>query len=329
MTALAEAVLPCGPATTLLLDPAGNRPMLPPRATPGPDPDLAALIDRAGLVGRGGGGFPTARKIAAVVASSGRRRPIVIANGAEGEPLSRKDEVLLITTPHLVLDGLALAARAVGAVTADLCVHAGSPALPVLAAALRARPDADVFVSLRQVPRRYVASEASALASLLAGGAALPTTRPPHLAERRVLVLNVETLAGIARALRCGPGAATTQLVTVAGAIRNPGVAEVPVGEPLGLTLARAGLGRGDVGAVLAGGFGGGWLSGRDAWVVPLTSAALRAAGAALGPGLMIVLPPYACGVAETARIARYLAGESAGQCGPCVFGLPAIASAL
>lgn len=325
MTALAEAVLPCGPATALLLDPAGNRPLLPPRSSEGPDPSIAQLVADAGIVGRGGAGFPTARKIAAVVAAPGRRRPVVIGNGAEGEPLSRKDEVLLATAPHLVLDGLVLASRAVGALTASLVVHDGSPALPVLAAALRTRPE----VSLRQVPDRYVASEASALASFVAGGAALPVSKPPRLADRRTLVLNVETLAGIARAFRCGPAAATTLLVTVAGAVPAPGVAEVPLGEPLGLTLARAGLRRADVGAVLAGGFGGGWLPGSVAWDVPLDAGALHAAGAALGPGLLIVLPAYACGLAATARIARYLADQSAGQCGPCVFGLPAIASAL
>jgi NADH:ubiquinone oxidoreductase subunit F (NADH-binding) len=341
MSAVAESWAPAG---VRLLDPAGNRPVpLPPRTAAGPDHALIALVERAGLVGRGGGGFPTARKLAAVASAGGRRRPVVVANGAEGEPLSRKDEELLATVPHLVLDGIVLAARAVGAVTADLCVHRGSRALPVLAGAVRRRAPGDVTVHVRQTPRRYVGSEESALVHWLSGGEAKPTTRPPALFRKGVrgaptLISNVETLAGVALAVRHGPAARRvvgdpaepgTLLVTVAGGVAVPGVVEVPTGEALGRALGRVGVGRGDVLAVLAGGFGGGWLAADTAWWAPLTGAGMRAAGAALGPGLMIVLPPGACGVAETARVARYLAGESAGQCGPCLFGLPSIASAL
>ncbi|HYT10474.1 MAG TPA: NADH-ubiquinone oxidoreductase-F iron-sulfur binding region domain-containing protein [Mycobacteriales bacterium] len=325
--------------TVRLLDPAEAAPGVPP-PSPGPDRDLVALVEQAGLVGRGGGGFPTARKMAAV---AGRRRPVLVANGAEGEPLSHKDEVLLGTAPHLVLAGIALAARAVGARQAELCLHRGSPALPAVRAALASHHGAGVRIGLRQTPRRYVASEESALIRWLSGGPAMPTSRPPLPAERGVrgaptLVLNVETLADVALVARRGaawyrsvgdPSEPGTLLVTVAGAVPAPGVVEVPTGVALGEVLGLAGATPESVGAVLAGGFGGGWLSGESAWRTPLTYAGLRSAGAALGPGLLAVLPPWACGVTQTSSIARYLAGQSAGQCGPCVFGLPGIAGAL
>jgi NADH:ubiquinone oxidoreductase subunit F (NADH-binding) len=95
------------------------------------------------------------------------------------------------------------------------------------------------------------------------------------------------------------------------------------------VALSAAGALPEDVGAVLTGGYGGAWLPGARAWDVPLTYSGVRAAGGALGPGILAVLPPHACGLAETVTIARYLAGQSAGQCGPCVFGLPDIAGAL
>ena len=307
----------------------------------GPRPagvDVEAVVGAAGLVGRGGGGFPTARKLAAV---RGRRRPVLIANACDGELLSVKDATLLAHAPHLALEGIVLAARSVGAREAYLCLQAGSPALPAVRDALLRHDLGGVTVRLTPVPDRYVASEESALVQLLSGGPALPTSRPPRAAERGVrgaptLVLNVETLAGVALAVHCGPqryravgdpAEPGTLLVTVAGAVPAPGVVELPTGTPAGTALAAPGAV--DVGAVLTGGYGGAWLSGEAARSAPLTHAGMRAAGGVLGPGILAVLPRHACGPAETAAVARYLAGQSAGQCGPCVFGLPDIAGAL
>jgi NADH:ubiquinone oxidoreductase subunit F (NADH-binding) len=313
----------------------------------GPRPagvDVEAVVAAAGLVGRGGGGFPTARKLAAV---RGRRRtPVLVANAAEGEPLSAKDAALLASAPHLVLEGIVLAARAVGAREAHLCLHAGSPALPAVRDALARHDLAGVGVRLVPAPDRYVASEESALVQLLSGGPALPTTRPPLPAVKGVrgaptLVLNAETLADVAVAVHSGPEAYRavgdpaepgTLLVTVAGAVPAPGVLELPTGTPAGAALAAAGAVEGGAvegGAVLTGGYGGAWVPAGAARDAPLTYAGMRAAGGVLGPGILAVLPRHACGPAETAAIARYLAGQSAGQCGPCVFGLPDIAGAL
>jgi len=309
----------------------------------GPRPagvDVEAVVGAAGLVGRGGGGFPTARKLAAV---RGRRRPVLVANASEGEPLSVKDATLLARAPHLVLEGIVLAARSVGAREAYLCLQAGSPALPAVRDALLRHDLGGVTVRLTAVPDRYVASEESALVQLLSGGPALPTSRPPRPAERGVhgaptLVLNAETLANVAVAVDCGPelyrsvgdpAEPGTLLVTVAGAVPAPGVVELPTGTPTGTALTAAGVAPAGIGAVLTGGYGGAWLPGEAVWNAPLSHAGMRAAGGVLGPGILGVLPRHACGLAETAAVARYLAGQSAGQCGPCMFGLPDIAGAL
>ncbi len=324
------------------------------RARYGPLPRLdgAALIDavdRSGLQGRGGAGFPTGRKLAAVAAQPGplRRRTVVVANGCEGEPASRKDHALLEVAPHLVLDGALLAAASLSADTLVVCVHRGDPAAATLHAALAERAGeplrAQDVVQVVEVPARYVASEESALVNYLNTGTARPTAKPPRPFERGVrgrptLVANVETLAHLALIARFGPdwfrtvgtdSSPGTALVTVDGAVSQPGVYEIPLGTTLADTLALAGSPPGPAQAVLAGGYEGGWLPFPRSATVPVTHADLRAAGAALGVASMIVLPVTACGVAETARLARYLAGESARQCGPCMFGLPAVAADL
>ena len=156
--------------------------------------------------------------------------------------------------------------------------------------------------------------------------------------RRPTLVQNVETLANIALIARHGPdwfraaGPATapgTALMTVSGAVARPGVYEVALGTTIGALLDRAGGYTEPPQAVLAGGYFGGWLPLPAAAGVPLTDQALRAAGAAFGPGVLVVLPASACPLAETARVTSYLAGQSAGQCGPCLNGLPALAEAL
>jgi NADH:ubiquinone oxidoreductase subunit F (NADH-binding) len=116
-------------------------------------------------------------------------------------------------------------------------------------------------------------------------------------------------------------------------------VYEIALGTPLRDVLALAGGAPGSGGsgasggsgiqAILAGGFFGTWLAGRDSLQVPASAAGLRAAGASFGAGILLVLPPGGCGLAETARVLRYLAGQSAGQCGPCRLGLPEIADAM
>lgn len=304
-------------------------------------PQIINLVDRAGLRGRGGAGFPTARKLRAVRAG---RRPVVLANGCEGEPASAKDRTLLCHAPHLVLDGALLAARAVGAQEVVVCAHEGSPAVSVLAAALgERRYGADqVRVRVEQVPRHYVASEGSALVHFLNSGDARPLATPPRMSERGVggrptLVDNVETLAQLALIVAQGPEwfreAGTTAdpgsaLVTIGGAVDQPGVYEISLGSTLGGALGLAGPEYG-VSAVLVGGYFGTWMPLPAAAGYPLSHDPVGPDRSTIGAGTIFALPPGACGLSETARVVTYLAGQSAGQCGPCAFGLPAVAAQL
>lgn len=306
---------------------------------------LIDTIDRSGLAGRGGAGFPAGRKLRSV-ADSGRPA-VVVANGAEGEPASKKDRLLLSRLPHLVLDGITLAAFAAGANEAYLAVHAGNAKLMAsLEGAIHARDVAGIDpVPIRVVgiDNRYVASEQTAIVQHINGGPALPTYSPPRTHERGVdgrptAVSNAETLAHLAMIGRFGdawfretglPDEPGTTLVTVSGAIRRPGVYEVEVGTPIGEVLTRACGPAERPQAVLTGGYFGTWLPAAVAWQVPLARSSLRAAGGAMGAGILVVLPQSCCGLAETARVVRYLADSGAGQCGPCIFGLPALADVL
>jgi len=313
------------------------------RYGPLPAADGPALIDavrRAGLRGRGGAGFPTGRKLAAVAAG---RRPVVVANGCEGEPASAKDRTLLGNAPHLVLDGAVLAARAVGAARVVLCVHRGSPRAQALAQAVASRPADGVAVEVAQVPRRYVASEESALVHFLNDGEARPTSVPPRPFEKGVggrptLVDNVETLAHLALIAAGGPdwfrqlgtdSDPGTSLVTMAGAVAHPAIHEISLGVPLGQVIELAGGPAQELSAVLVGGYFGAWVPVRAAYRLPLSHDTPPGGGPALGAGALVALPAAACGLAETSRVFSYLAYESAGQCGPCQFGLPAVADQL
>jgi NADH:ubiquinone oxidoreductase subunit F (NADH-binding) len=302
-----------------------------------PRDDFIAAVERSGLRGRGGAAFPTGTKLRAV--REGRRSPVVVVNGAEGEPASGKDKLLLATAPHLVLDGALLAAAAVGAEQVIVCVdHSASAALGAVTRALAERRHAEAAVEVRlaPVPSRYVAGEETALVHWLNGGPATPTRTPPRPFQRGVggrptLVDNVETLAHLAQVLRFGPDwfrqlgtpdEPGSTLVTLSGAVARPGVYELPMGARLADVLGLAG-----VGAVLIGGYFGSWLGAGDAGHARLCNGSLRPLGAGLGCGAIVVLAEDACGLDETARILAWLAGQTAGQCGPCVYGLGAIAA--
>ncbi len=304
---------------------------------------FAGEIAASGLRGRGGAGFPVADKLAAVMA--GRGRPVVVANGSEGEPPSSKDKVLLAYAPHLVLDGAVLAARALEAREAIIAVGHVVRAQVERALAERRAAGTDRGVSLRAVtvPDRFVSGEETALVQFINGGPCLPTFAPPRPFERGVggaptLVQNVETLAHVALIARFGggwfrsvgtaeePGSA---LVTLSGCVHRPGVYEVPFGLALQELVAGAGGATSEVQAMLVGGLFGTWIAAGEAAGARLCASSLAPLGAASGARAIVALPSDACGVAETARAVRYLAAESAGQCGPCVHGLAAVADGL
>jgi NADH:ubiquinone oxidoreductase subunit F (NADH-binding) len=304
---------------------------------------LIGAVAASGLRGRGGAGFPAHRKLRAVAAG---RDPVVVANGVEGEPASHKDALLMRVNPHLVLDGSLAAAAAVGAKHILVAVgRSATNAHAALATAIeeRARAGERTRIELRAAPDRFVAGEESALVNWLNGGPAKPAFVPPRPFERGVrgrptLVHNVETLANIALIARYGsdwyrevgshdePG---SMLVTLGGAVGRPGIAEVESGTTLRAVLERCDGLREPAQALLTGGYFGTWVPAAAALAAPLTDAGLRPLGASLGARSIAVLPHTRCGVRETARIVAYLADESAGQCGPCIFGLRAMADAL
>jgi NADH:ubiquinone oxidoreductase subunit F (NADH-binding) len=295
---------------------------------------LIELLRAAGLTGRGGAGFPVWRKVAAVAQSG--RAPVVIGNGAEGEPASGKDRTLLVHQPDLILDGLRIVAGALGARGTHLYLPAAAG--PAIRAALAARREA---VTVHAAADTFVAGEESAVAAAIGGRAPVPADKRIRITESGVdgaptLVQNVETLAHIALIARHGaawfraagtadePG---TFLATVGGAVAAPGVLEAGYGVPLGDLINAAGGATAALQAVLVGGYHGGWVPADPD--LPISRAALAPFGASPGAGIVLALPAGVCGLAETARIAGYLAGQTSGQCGPCVNGLPRMAGTL
>ena len=304
---------------------------------------LVETLDRSGVVGRGGAAFPLGAKWRSVAAKS-RGSAVVIVNGAEGEPQSRKDRLLMTTRPHLIFDGAFLATRAVRANQVVVLIgEEHEAARAAMARALGDRPEPEARIArIVSAPNRYVAGSSSAAVHLVNTGIGTPTTTPPHPHERGVagtptLVQNVESLAHVALIARHGDtwyrsagrrGASGTLLITIAGAVAGPGVLEIEAGTTVAEAVALAGGTTEPIGAVLIGGYFGAWVDAADAWDLPLDAAALRARGLSLGCGVVGVLPKSSCGVCATARVMRFLASESSAQCGPCFFGLRALADA-
>jgi NADH:ubiquinone oxidoreductase subunit F (NADH-binding) len=302
--------------------------------------ELIEAVERSGLRGRGGADFPTARKLRAV-AEARRRGQVLVVNGSETEPASAKDRVLLSRLPHLVLDGAVLAAEAIRA--REVIVKVGESAIAsrrALESAIAVRHDDRVRIRVAAGPEGYVVGEESAVVHFLNGAAPVPTFVPPRPFERGyrgkpTLIQNPETLAQIALVARYGdrwyrelgtdadPGSA---LVTISGAVAAPGVYELAFGTPMTDLLAAAGGSSEPLRALLVGGYFGTWVDSSRAFRLRLAREDLRSVGCSLGSGVLIALGESACGLHESARVISYLASQSAGQCGPCVFGLRAIA---
>ena len=308
-----------------------------------PSNRLLLEVEAAGLRGRGGGWFPTAAKMRAVMTAShnGGGPAVVVANAMESEPASLKDATLLAASPHLVLDGLVCAAQAVWAQEAILCLPQDNPAVPVVASALAERSSrgADPLpIRLVCPPHRYLSGEESALVQWLNGEEARPSMGKPYAAGvqgRPTLVQNVETLAQLALIVRhgaawfrsAGTQAATgTTLVSVSGAVNRPGVVEIGVGTSIVEIVNRCEGVSAPVQAVLTGGYGGAWLP-AALGELPWSPEDLAAHGGSAGAGVLVLLPGDSCGIAETARAVSYLAEQGAQQCGPCRFGLSALAA--
>jgi len=314
-------------------------------ARPRPDPDamLKALED-SGLRGRGGAEFPTGIKWRAVRDNSDRSSAVVVANAAECEPASFKDRALIAARPHLVLDGLEHAAETVGARRAVVYTCRShdrlSRSLQGAIIERRQRAESDVFIEILAGPDRYIAGEETAITARVSGRLAKPHVVPPRPFQsgvdgRPTLVQNVETLGHAALVARFGPGwfrsigtqrSPGTALLTVTGAVAAPGVVEAEHDATLESLIAWAGGVKGEPSAILIGGYFGRWVAADRIWKGSIDAESLRTVGASVGAGVIAVLPAAACGVAETDRVLSFLAGQTAGQCGPCHVGLPAIA---
>ena len=289
-------------------------------------PRLLGVLDGVALAGRGGAGFPLAAKIRAL--PTGTRREVVV-NGCESEPASVKDRLLLRFTPHLVLDGALALAASLGAHRVTLAVH-DSLSADSVRAAIAERSDAR-NVRIHRVPGGFVSGEARAVMRSIRRGPAIPPGRRIHASSYGAILGNVETFAQLAVLLRLGPqryGATGslaepgTTLLSLGGAVSRSGVVEVPLGIPLGVLLEASHAAPAQ--AVVVGGYHGSWLPADPE--LRLSRAGVTQAGGSFGAAVVLVLDHETCGLGELLGVTDWLAAESAKQCGPCVFGLPALA---
>ncbi len=305
------------------------------------------LVTNAGLRGRGGAGFPTGEKWAACAAERGRTRHVV-ANGVEADPGAQTDRTLMETDPHAVVEGVALAAWAVRAQDAIIAVDARSTVVVGrLRDAVAAATDrgylgdramgtgSPVRIEVRPVTGSFVLGEETVLLRALEDRRAQPDQRPPHPTSKGLwgdptVVNNVETLAAVPWVVANGAGAYAaigsphepgTTLVQLSGAVRHPGVVEVPMGTSLRDVITKAGGGAtGTLKAVLMGGPSGGFLP-PEALDTPLEHEALDAAGAILGSGSILVVDDTTCLVDLASLLTRFCSDEACGKTIPCRIG--------
>src|SRR6266568_4965386 len=297
--------------------------------------ELISMTEQVDLRGQGGAGFPFARKLDAVVknAEANDCAPIVVVNATEGEPGSVKDKMLMIRSPYLILSGAALVAEAIGAEEIVIGVAGNELANRSMEAAVTAEPGLRKIARMVQLPDRFISGESGALVRGINGKRPVPPGRKVlasdfGVADLPTLLSNTSTFAQLAVLALLGPErfAAVgtpeepgTVLLSVGGSAAQPAVVEVPTGVPLAAVLDICQAPAGD--GVLVGGYHGMW--------VPVSREGLAAVGGTLGSGIVLPLGDGTCPLGEVSRIASYLAGESAGQCGPCKLGLPSIARAL
>lgn len=297
--------------------------------------DLIRRVTDSGLRGRGGGWFPAGRKWHAVRVEGGE--PIVVANGAEGEPGSVKDRHVMMTRPRDVLEGLRLAARAVGAREAVLCLKASFAAPAVaLESALASCSLDGLDLRIVRGGEGYIVGEETALIESLEGRRAWPRPKPPLPAAvgfqgRPTLVQNVETLARVPTAVADPAAFRATEatFVSLWGHLRRPGVHEVPLGTPLSGIIEERGGGAPDgIGMIFPAGPSAAPLAPTQT-ATPLDPDALRAAGSGLGTAAVLVIGAFACPLSVAASLAAFFERESCGQCPPCTMGTASLARVL
>lgn len=311
-------------------------------------------IGAAGLRGRGGAGFPTAEKWR-VAREAEAERKVVIANLMAADPTSLGDRALAEGNPHLILEGLLIAAFAIGASEAIIAVRrdwqvglerlrqAVSEAETArLAGYLVLGTDVSVQVTVREGSGAYVAGEETALIHALQGDRGMPLIRPPYPASRGLLgaptvVQNGETLAHVAWILANSPDAFAsvgsarskgTKLVTLFGRVAGAGVAEVPLGIPLIDLLGLAGGGTGVTKALFIGGPGAGAVAAAEL-DTPYDYETLEGLGAHIGSGTVLVTDSRTCMVDTARYFVDFSSQESCGKAVPCRIGTKRLVEAL
>jgi len=308
-------------------------------------------VARSGLRGRGGAGFPTGEKWRAVRAVGAGPR-FAVCNAAEGEPATFKDRLLLRTNPYQVLEGLAIAAYAVGAERAYVGLkEAFTPELQALGRALQEMRDADALggipVEIVLGPDLYLFGEETGLEEVIEGRPPLPRVARPFMQglfakppeDNPTLVNNLETLANVPHILADGPdwlrangteGAPGTMVFTICGDVRREGVFELPLGSPLRYLVEELAGGPPEGRAVKA------IFPGASNTVVlpgqldtPMDFDSMRQAGSGLGAAGFAVFDDSACMVQAAYRYSRFLFVESCGQCPACKFGTGEVTQAL
>ncbi len=308
--------------------------------------DVIAKVEASGLRGRGGAGFPTGRKLALTLECP-ETPHYVVMNGGEDEPGSKKDRVLMENVPHLLLEGIILAAYAVRAEKAYLYINHGyRAATGAVETAMREAREAGywgddvagsgfaVELVIVAAPSNYVAGEDTAALEVIEGKEPLPRQKPPFpvtegLFGKPSLVNNVETLANIAPIVARGPewfrsfgtgDSPGTMIFSLGDEMERPGVYELPLGTPLRHLVEECGGGLKDgkrIKAILPGGPSSGFLL-PDSLDLPLDHGSLREAGSSIGCGVVKILTEDDSVVDEVARIADFFAKESCGQCPAC-----------
>lgn len=310
-------------------------------------------IKASGLMGRGGAAFPTGIKWESAAQAPAREK-YIICNADESEPGTFKDRVLLLDDPHSTIEGMCIAAYAVGARKGYIYLRGEYPyILPVLETALTEARAAGYLgewfdIEIRVGAGAYICGEETALFESIEGKRGFPRIKPPFptthgLFGKPTVINNVETLCNVP--LIIGMGAAAyrnigtekspgTKLFCVSGDVVRPGVYEVPFGITLRELLYMAGAVEADAGAdgepddrmatglqaVLFGGAAGAFAT-PEHLDVKLTFEDLRAAGLPLGSGVVMVFNQSRDLRAVLARLGRFFAHESCGKCYPCQMG--------
>jgi bidirectional [NiFe] hydrogenase diaphorase subunit len=307
-------------------------------------------VTRSGLRGRGGAGYPTGLKWTTVAKASGARGKFVICNADEGDPGAFMDRSVLEGDPHRVLEGMAIAAFAVGADRGFVYVRAEYPlAVKRLEIAIRQAEElgllghnlCDTRFSFRLEVRvgagAYVCGEETALIASIEGKRGMPRPRPPYPAQsglwgRPTLINNVETFANIPWIIRHGGDSFAaigtekskgTKVFALSGHINNVGVIEVPMGIPLRDIVFR--LGGGIPGgrkfkAAQTGGPSGGCVP-LQFLDMPVDYESLISVGSMMGSGGMIVMDDSTCMVDVARFFMDFCRSESCGKCVPCRVG--------